>query len=115
MGRAALTQCAQQPPRRVLTGLACRGRRVPRHGYTVLWDGKPCGTVTSGAPSPTLGMPIAMAYTEPEIPGLAAAEPGLHALMEIASRRSLRVRSLSGDEQRVMELLGGPSDRQTVA
>ena len=47
--------------------------------------------------------------------GLAAAEPGLHALMEIASRRSLRVRSLSGDEQRVMELLGGPSDRQTVA
>jgi hypothetical protein len=46
---------------------------------------------------------------------LAAAEPGLHALMEIASRRSLRVRSLSGGEQRVMELLGGPSDRQTVA
>jgi hypothetical protein len=47
--------------------------------------------------------------------GLAAAEPGLHALMEVASRRSLRVRSLSGGEQRVMELLGGPSDRQTVA
>ncbi|OBI12530.1 hypothetical protein A5712_06890 [Mycobacterium sp. E2327] len=46
---------------------------------------------------------------------LAAAEPGLHALLEIASRRSLRVRSLSGDERRVMELLGGPSDRQTVA
>jgi aminomethyltransferase len=79
VGRAALTQCAQQPPRRVLTGLACRGRRVPRHGYAVLWDGKPCGTVTSGAPSPTLGMPIAMAYLEPEIPGLAAAEPGASA------------------------------------
>jgi hypothetical protein len=47
--------------------------------------------------------------------GLVAAEPGLHALMEVASRRSLRVRSLSGGEQRVMELLGGPSDRQTVA
>jgi len=76
VGRAALTKLAQQPPRRVLTGLACRGRRVPRHGYTVLWDGKPCGTVTSGAPSPTLGIPIAMAYTEPGIPGLAAAEPG---------------------------------------
>jgi aminomethyltransferase len=76
VGRAALAERAQQPPRQVLTGLACRGRRVPRHGYAVLWDGKPCGTVTSGAPSPTLGMPIAMAYTEPEVPGLVAAEPG---------------------------------------
>jgi ATP adenylyltransferase len=46
---------------------------------------------------------------------LAAAEPGLHALLEIASRRSLRLRSLSGGERRVMELLGGPGDRQTVA
>jgi hypothetical protein len=46
---------------------------------------------------------------------LVAAEPGLHALLEIASRRSLRVRSLSGGERRVMELLGGPGDRQTVA
>jgi ATP adenylyltransferase len=46
---------------------------------------------------------------------LAVAEPGLHALLEIASRRSLRVRSLSGGERRVMELLGGTGDRQTVA
>jgi aminomethyltransferase len=66
VGRAALTDCAQQPPRRVLSGLTCRGRRVPRHGYTVLWDGEPCGTVTSGAPSPTLGLPIAMAYLHPD-------------------------------------------------
>lgn len=76
VGRAALAEYAQQPPRRVLAGLACRGRRVPRHGHAVLWDGKPCGTVTSGAPSPTLGMPIAMAYIEPEVRSLAAAEPG---------------------------------------
>src|SRR5205823_10192678 len=28
VGRAALAERAQQPPRRVLAGLACRGRRV---------------------------------------------------------------------------------------
>ncbi|HEY2444015.1 MAG TPA: glycine cleavage system aminomethyltransferase GcvT [Streptosporangiaceae bacterium] len=75
VGRAALSERAGQPPRRVLAGLTCRGRRVPRHGYQVLWDGRPCGTVTSGAPSPTLGQPIAMAYLDPEIPGLAQ-QPG---------------------------------------
>jgi aminomethyltransferase len=67
VGRAALADRAKQPQRRVLAGLTCRGRRVPRHGYTVLWDGQPCGTVTSGAPSPTLGKPIAMVYLDPEV------------------------------------------------
>jgi aminomethyltransferase len=69
VGREALAEFAQQPPRRVLAGLTCRGRRVPRHGYDVLWDGEPHGTVTSGAPSPTLGKPIAMAYVEPDATG----------------------------------------------
>jgi ATP adenylyltransferase len=47
---------------------------------------------------------------------LAAAEPGLRALLDIASRRSLRLRSLSHDEQLVADLLAGPtSERQTVA
>jgi aminomethyltransferase len=67
VGRAALTEASRQPSRRVLAGLTCRSRRVPRHGYTVLGDGEPCGTVTSGAPSPTLGVPIAMAYLDPEV------------------------------------------------
>jgi aminomethyltransferase len=66
VGRAALAEYSRQPPRRVLAGLVCRGRRVPRHGYGVLWDGRACGTVTSGAPSPTVGKPIAMAYLEPQ-------------------------------------------------
>jgi aminomethyltransferase len=39
---------------------------VPRHGYAVLWDGKPSGLVTSGTHSPTLGKPIAMAYLDAE-------------------------------------------------
>jgi aminomethyltransferase len=65
VGRAALAERAASPPARVLTGLVARGRRVPRHGYEVLTpDGTPCGVVTSGAPSPTLGKPIAMAYID---------------------------------------------------
>jgi aminomethyltransferase len=65
VGRTALAERAKVAPLRVLAGLAGESRRVPRHGYTVLWDGQPCGTVTSGAPSPTLGRPIALAYLEP--------------------------------------------------
>ncbi len=49
------------------SGWPAQTRRVPRHGYAVLWDGAPAGTVTSGAPSPTLGMPIAMAYISPAV------------------------------------------------
>ena len=65
VGRAALAARAETPPGRTLIGLAMRGRRVPRHGYDVVTsDGTPCGIVTSGAPSPTLGMPIAMAYID---------------------------------------------------
>ena len=62
VGRAALAERARAKPERELVGLAARSRRVPRHGYDVLWDATACGKVTSGAPSPTLGRPIAMAY-----------------------------------------------------
>ena len=74
VGRAALAEQAQAAPRRVLAGLTVDSRRVARHGYPVLWDGQPHGTVTSGAPSPTLGVPIAMAYLDPGTAGQAAEE-----------------------------------------
>jgi len=66
VGRAALTARAAEGPRRTLIGLVARSRRVPRHGYAVLSPsaGTRVGVVTSGAPSPTLGVPIAMAYVE---------------------------------------------------
>jgi aminomethyltransferase len=64
VGRAALEARESDGPRRVLIGLTGRSRRVPRHGYAVLADSGPAGVVTSGAPSPTLGTPIAMAYVE---------------------------------------------------
>lgn len=45
---------------------------------------------------------------------LAAANPGLRALLGTASRRSLRLRSLAQGEHRVVELFDA-GDRQTVA
>ncbi|WP_020139907.1 glycine cleavage system aminomethyltransferase GcvT [Streptomyces sp. 351MFTsu5.1] len=67
VGRAALREAAENAahkPPRVLVGLVAEGRRVPRAGYAVVADGQVIGEVTSGAPSPTLGRPIAMAYVD---------------------------------------------------
>ena len=86
VGQAALASRAETGPVKVLTGLAMDTRRVPRHGYPVLWDGSRCGTVTSGAPSPTLRMPIAMAYLEPETAKLAAGDAETRLAVDIRGR-----------------------------
>ncbi|MBO3089556.1 glycine cleavage system aminomethyltransferase GcvT [Cellulomonas dongxiuzhuiae] len=71
VGRDALAARKVSPPARVLVGLRGLGRRAARHGYDVLASTAPdapvVGTVTSGAPSPTLGYPVAMAYVTPEM------------------------------------------------
>ncbi|GAB3451198.1 glycine cleavage system aminomethyltransferase GcvT [Actinophytocola sediminis] len=67
VGRAALEERAKSPAAHVRVGLRGDGRRAPRHGYPVLEGDTPVGTVTSGALSPTLGHPIAMAYVPPTL------------------------------------------------
>ncbi|QGQ18002.1 glycine cleavage system aminomethyltransferase GcvT [Cellulomonas sp. JZ18] len=71
VGRDALAARAASAPARVLVGLQGLGRRAARHGYAVVASTDPdapvVGTVTSGAPSPTLGHPVAMAYVTPEV------------------------------------------------
>jgi aminomethyltransferase len=66
VGRAALAAQSQLPPARRLVGLTAAGRRAPRAGYADLdpVTGASIGQVTSGAPSPTLGHPVAMAYID---------------------------------------------------
>ncbi|QDW61789.1 glycine cleavage system aminomethyltransferase GcvT [Oerskovia sp. KBS0722] len=70
VGRAALASRKGAQPARVLVGLRGLGKRPARAGYAVVIPGKEpdvqIGFVTSGAPSPTLGYPIAMAYVTPE-------------------------------------------------
>jgi aminomethyltransferase len=80
IGRDALQAASQEPPRRVRVGLVARGRRAPRHGYPVIdpSTGEQVGAVTSGAPSPTLGRPIAMAYVDTR-----CAEPGTELQVQI--------------------------------
>ncbi|WP_432494766.1 glycine cleavage system aminomethyltransferase GcvT [Kineococcus auxinigenes] len=80
-GRAALERLAQRTPERVLVGLRGTGRRAGRQGYPVLHEGRPVGAVTSGALSPTLGHPIAMAYVEP-----AAARVGTALAVDVRGR-----------------------------
>ena len=53
---------------RVLVGLAAEGRRAGRAEYAVVTeDGAVVGEITSGALSPTLGHPIAMAFVDPAV------------------------------------------------
>jgi aminomethyltransferase len=67
VGRAAVEE---GPPTgaRVLVGLVAEGKRAGRAGYPVVLPdgGQIVGEVTSGALSPTLGVPISMAYVDPD-------------------------------------------------
>ncbi len=65
VGRDALARAAEAGPRRLLVGLIVRGRGIARHGYPVWAGDRRTGAVTSGTQSPTLGVPIAMAYVAP--------------------------------------------------
>lgn len=63
---AALAHPAAAPgDARVLVGLVADGRRSARPGYELFASDEHAGEVTSGAPSPTLGVAIAMAYVHP--------------------------------------------------
>jgi aminomethyltransferase len=69
----------------MLVGLTGITRQAARVGYNVFSDTvatKPSGTITSGALSPTLGIPIAMAYVTPSL-----ATPGTELSVDIRGKR----------------------------
>jgi aminomethyltransferase len=82
VGRAALERVAADGPRRRLVGLIVEGRGIARHGYPVQIGDRRTGVVTSGTQSPTLGVPIAMAYVAP-----GDGEPGTMVDVEIREGR----------------------------
>jgi aminomethyltransferase len=82
VGKTALEKVARDGPARKLVGLVVEGRGIARHGYPVLNGDRRTGLVTSGTQSPTLGVPIAMAYVAP-----ADAEPGTVVDVEIRGAR----------------------------
>jgi aminomethyltransferase len=81
VGSQALQELSHQQPARRLVGLTGEGRRAARGGYAVLHNGSTVGTVTSGALSPTLGHPIALAYIPTEL-----SEPGTRIAVDVRGR-----------------------------
>jgi aminomethyltransferase len=66
VGRAAI-EAGPDAGARVLVGLAAEGRRAGRADYAIINGDTAVGVITSGALSPTLGHPIAMAYVDPDV------------------------------------------------
>lgn len=69
VGKQALEALSLITPLKVLVGLQGEGKRAARADYEVFSSDKSevsIGKITSGALSPTLGYPIAMAFVEPD-------------------------------------------------
>lgn len=67
VGAARLRSDKAEGPQKRLVGLEMTDRGIPRQGYSVMHDGAAVGIVTSGTMSPTLEIPIAMAYVPPSL------------------------------------------------
>src|SRR6266542_4924989 len=62
VGRDALVRQREQGVPRKLVGFTLTDPGIARHGYPVLQDGRKVGDVTSGTKSPSLEIPIGLAY-----------------------------------------------------
>jgi aminomethyltransferase len=64
IGRDALLAVKEQGPKRLLVGIELLERGVPRSGYALYEQDQQIGSLTSGAPGPTIHKNIGMGYVE---------------------------------------------------
>jgi len=67
VGRDALVRQKEQGLARKLVGFVLTEPGIARHGHPVLQDGRKVGEVTSGTRSPSLKLPIGLAYVPPAL------------------------------------------------
>lgn len=94
VGRDAIVAAKEEGTDKVLMGLVGEGKRAARGGYEVFAaspDGETSefsiGTITSGALSPTLGHPVAMAYLSKDAVESETAEVGATVEVDIRGKR----------------------------
>jgi aminomethyltransferase len=81
VGRASI-EGGPPPDSLVLVGLVSEGKRAGRAEYEVYDGERAVGAITSGALSPTLGYPIAMAYVHPSL-----SSPGASLVIDVRGSR----------------------------
>jgi aminomethyltransferase len=67
IGSDAIARRLKQGHPRLLVGFVLEERGIARAGYPIALEGEEVGTVTSGAPSPTLGKSIGLGYVPPTL------------------------------------------------
>lgn len=111
VGREALLEARARGPVRLLVGLATTAHTIPRSGDALVVAGAEVGSVTSGAPSPVLGHPIALGYLPPEL-----AENGTEVVVRAAGGRLTPARVVARPFYRRGETpLPAPSERRGSA
>ncbi|MGE3909732.1 MAG: glycine cleavage system aminomethyltransferase GcvT [Chloroflexota bacterium] len=106
-GKAALEKISESGVERRLIAFELTAGGVPRQGYPVLDGDTPVGQVTSGNVSPSLGIPIGMAYVPVRL-----TEPGTEIAIEIRGKAIPgRVVSLPFYTHKTKKIAASPAPR----